>query len=313
MISTITLNPSVDKTIYITKLLPNDTNRVTKVETDAGGKGVNCARMIRRLGADAKALVLLGGQTGEFVRCVLAKEGIPIEVVETEKATRTCICVEEPGLAPTTFNERGGPIEHKELVAFFEKAKDTARESNFVVFGGSVPMGINPDVYKVLIQIAVASGAKAVLDSDGDAFAEAIKSKPFMIKPNLDETQRLLDKSFDSKTEVARAALTLAEMGIELVVISLGKQGAVAAYGGSIYDVVPPPVRSESTVGSGDSMIAGMLAVLEQGGGMKEALRYGCAAGAATAMSSGSDIGTKEDADRLLSDVKVTRVEPAKC
>lgn len=310
MISTITLNPAVDKTVYVSKLAPNDTNRVQKVETDAGGKGINCSRMLQRLGAETLAVGFLGGKTGEFVRAILDKEGIPHDFVQTKQPTRTCICVEDATDAPpTTFNERGGPIEHPELVALLEKAKDCCRKSSYVVFGGSVPVGVNPDIYKVLIQIASAGGAKTVLDADGDAFAEGLAMKPFMIKPNRDEAEHLLKTEFSSKVDVARAALKLSETGVELVVISLGKQGAIACYHGAVYDATPPDVKAVSTIGSGDSMIAGVLFALEQSMPIEDALRLGCAAGAATAMSSGADIGEKADVDSLVSGVTISRME----
>jgi len=312
MITTITLNPAVDKTVYVTKLSPNDTNRVTKVEVDAGGKGINCSRMIARLGGQSTAVAFLGGKTGEFIRVVLEKDGISVDSVNTSKPTRSCLCIEETsGLPPTTFNERGGPIEHSELVALFEKAKNRARESSFVVLGGSVPLGVNPDIYKVLVQIAITSGAKAILDADGEPLAEGIKSRPFMIKPNLEEAERLLGKTLDSKADVARAALTIAEGGIELVVISLGKQGLIACYEGMIYDVVPPAVKAISTIGSGDSLIAGIAYGLENGLGIEDCLKLGCAAGAATALSTGADIGEKSDVDKLVSQVTITKSTPA--
>jgi tagatose 6-phosphate kinase len=312
MISTVTLNPSIDKTIYIARLAPNDTNRVMRVEIDAGGKGINCARMLRRLGSETEAIALLGGTAGDFVSTVLAKEGIKLHVIATDRPTRNCVCVEESnGLPPTTFNERGGPIEHRELVAMLELVKDVARTSEFMLFGGSVPTGINEDVYKVLIDIAVAGGSKAVLDTDGLPLVEGLKAKPFMIKPNHDEVERLLDITFASKSDVARAALTLSERGIPLVVISLGKQGAVACYDGMVYYAVPPDVKVASSIGSGDSMIAGMLHALSSGAGIEDALKMGCAAGSATALSSGSDIGVKADVDALLDQVKVTKVQPS--
>ena len=312
MISTVTLNPAVDKTVYVSKLVPNDTNRVIKVETDAGGKGINCCRMLARLGAETAALAFLGGKNGEFVRAVLEKEGIPVDCVATAKATRTCIAIEDStDLPPTTFNERGGPIEHSELVALLEKTKDLACRSSFVMFGGSVPLGVNNDIYNVLVQIASNGGAKAVLDADGEPLAEGIKARPFMVKPNLEEAERLLGGTCQSKADVARAALKIAEGGIELVIISLGKQGAVACYGGMVYDAVPPAVEEVSTVGSGDSMIAGVVHAIDRGLKIEDALRLGCAAGAATAMSDGVDIGEKSDVDKLIREVKIKRIEPA--
>lgn len=309
MITTITLNPSLDKTIYVSKLACNDTNRIAKVEIDAGGKGINCSRMLNELGAQTKALALLGGETGEYIRLVLERKGVQLECVNTDKPTRTNICIEDlSGAPPTTLNERGGPIDHKELVQLFEMAKDLAQKSSYLIIGGSIPLGINPDVHKVLVQIGATRGAKVVLDADGEAFEEGLKSKPFMIKPNRAEAERLLGKQFESKTDVARAALELSKRGIELVIISLGKQGAIACHDGIIYDAVAPTIKPKSTIGSGDSLIAGVVYGLEQGLSIEDSLALGCAAGAATALSDGTCIGTKADVDRLIESAKVTKI-----
>ena len=312
MISTVTLNPALDKTVYVPKFTCNGTNRVTKVEVDAGGKGINCARMLMELGVETKAVAFLGGHAGDYIRMVMDRAGIPLVSVSTTRPTRTCIAVEEAtGAPPTTLNERGGPIEHSELVELLEMAKNVARESDYMVFGGSVPLGVNPDIHNALIQIARGGGAKAVLDADGDALREGLKAKPFMIKPNREEAEQALGKEFGSKSDVARGALAFAEMGIELVVISLGQQGAIACYEGWIYDVIPPEVKCISTIGSGDSLIAGVLCGLLDGAGIEDALKLGCAAGAATAMSNGADIGHKSDVDAILPQVKISRLEPA--
>ncbi len=309
MISTITLNPSLDRTVYVNKLVCNDTNRIARVEVDAGGKGINCSRMLAELGAQTSALALLGGETGDYIRFVLERDGVALEIVTTQKPTRTNICIEDlSGAPPTTLNERGGPVDHKELVELFERAKDLGRCSSFVVVGGSIPLGVNPDVHKVLVQIGMAGGAKVVLDADGEAFEEGLKAKPFMIKPNRDEAERLLGTQFESKTDVARAAVELSKRGVELVIISLGKQGAIACYDGAIYDAVAPDVVPKSTIGSGDSLIAGVIFGLEQGQSIEESLALGCAAGAATALSDGTCIGARADVDRLLADAKVTGI-----
>ena len=308
MISTVTLNPSIDKTVYIEKLAPNDTNRITRIETDAGGKGINCSRMLKRLGIDANVVVFLGGSLGEYIRTTLSREGIAVSHIETSKPTRTCIAIEESnGKPPTTLNEKGGPIDHDEFVNLLELVKNIAVDSQYVVFGGSVPLGLNQDAYNVLIQICNAKGCKTILDTDGAALVEGIKAKPFMVKPNRAEAERLLGKSFSTKTDIYYAALKIADMGIPLAIISLGKQGSVAAYEGYVYDVSSPKVRTVSTIGSGDSFVAGVVSAIERGENIEDALRLGAAAGAATALSSGSDIGTKQDVERLIGEVKVTK------
>ncbi len=311
MISTITLNPSLDKTIYVNKLVANDTNRVLKEEIDAGGKGVNCSRMLHELGASTQVITFLGGKTGDFIAGVLDREGIPLTRIDIAKSTRTCIAVEESSdVPPTTFNELGGSVEHSNLVALLERAKDASRTSSYMVFGGSLPPGIGPDIYDALIQIAAHGGARAVLDTDGEPLVQGLKARPFMVKPNLAEASRLLDTEFSSKADVARGALKIAEMGVELAVISLGKRGSVAAYEGAIYDVSAPEVKSISTIGSGDSMTAGILWALEEGKSIEDALKYGSATGAATAMSDGTDIGKRADVEQLVERVTVRRLTP---
>ncbi|MFQ3550306.1 MAG: 1-phosphofructokinase family hexose kinase, partial [Armatimonadota bacterium] len=294
---------------YVSKLLPNDTNRVTKVEEDAGGKGINCSRMLKELGGQTKAVAFLGGDSGEYIKLVLTKSEIPFISIETQAPTRTTVAVEElASVPPTTFNEPGGPIHHKELVDLLEVVKDVSRESSYVLFGGSVPLGLNHDIYKVLIQIAENSGAKAVLDADGEALVEGIKSKPFMIKPNWQEAERLLNTSFESKSDVVRGAFEIAKMGIELVIISLGKQGCVACYEDFVYDVSSPMVKPQSTIGSGDSLIAGVLYGLENGMNIEDCLKLGSACGAATAMTNGTEIGNKKDVDKLINQVKISKI-----
>jgi len=311
MITTVTLNPSLDKTIYVNKLVANDTNRVIKVELDAGGKGINCSRMAHELGASTQVIAFLGGKIGDFIEAVLNKDGIPLTRIDIAKSTRTCVAVEESSdVPPTTFNERGGGVEHSDVVELLEKVKDASRNSSYMVFGGSLPPGIGPDIYNALIQIAKSGGARAVLDTEGDPLVEGLKAKPFMVKPNRAEAERLLGVEFASKADVARGALQIAEMGVTLAVISLGKQGSVAAYEGAIYDVSAPEVKAISTIGSGDSMTAGILWALEEGKTIEEALQWGAAAGAATAMSDGTDIGRKADAESLVERVNVRRLTP---
>ena len=127
-------------------------------------------------------------------------------------------------------------------------------------------------------------------------------------RPNRDEAERLVGKAFNSKTDAAKAALKLCDTGIELVVISLGKQGAIAAYENMVYDVTPPEVKVISSIGSGDSMIAGILYGFEKEMPVEDALRLGCAAGAATAMSNGTEIGSKKNVEKILEQVKVQKL-----
>lgn len=308
MITTVTLNPALDKTIYVDRIHLNDSNRISKIEIDAGGKGINCSRMVKELGGETRVIAFLGGKTGDYIESVLRGEDIPLHRIKTKAETRTCTAVEEEAnVPPTTFNECGGPVEPYEWPQLVMAVKVLAGSIDYLVMGGSVPQRLPLSCYRTLCELAAECGSKAVVDSDGPCLMEALKAKPFMIKPNIDEARRLLGRELLTKEDIAEAARELGEI-VELAVISMGKNGAIAAYDGDVYEVLSPQVKAVSTIGSGDSMVAGILVSLERGWDITEALRLGAAAGAATAMSDGTDIGTRENAERLLSGANVCRV-----
>ena len=309
MIATVTLNPALDKSIYVDELHPNDTNRITKIEVDAGGKGVNASRVLKELGSKTLALGLLGGQTGRFIEQVLNHEGIPTDFVQVAAETRTNIAVQEAsGAPPTTFNEPGAPVTETEIEALFNKVREVARKSCMVIFGGSLPPGAPKDIYRKLVATAQEEGAKAVLDSDGEPMAQGMQAVPYMIKPNKDEVQRLVGVKIDSLDDAKQALNNLAQTGVKLVVISMGSQGAIAGSDGGIWHAVPPKVKVVSTIGSGDSMIAGIAHILCTEGSIEEALRWGTAAGAATAMTDGTTICSRHQVLDLLDKVQIKRL-----
>lgn len=309
MISTVTLNPALDKSIYIDRLRPNDANRINKIEIDAGGKGVNASRVLKELGSRTMALGFLGGQTGRFIEQVLSNEGVPGDFVRIERETRTNISVQEStGAPPTVFNEPGATVTEDEIAELFAKVRKVARKSSIVIFGGSLPPGVPTDLYKTLIGVVNEAGAKSVLDSDGEPMRQGLEARPFMIKPNRDEIRRLLGVEIRSPKDGIPALETLQEKGVEVVVISFGADGAIAGSGDGIWLAVPPKIKVVSTIGSGDSMVAGITHILSQGGSLDEALRWGTAAGAATAMTDGTAIGRHEQVLSLLDKVTIQRL-----
>jgi len=309
MIATVTLNPALDKSVYIGSLHPNDANRITKIEVDAGGKGINASRVLKELGSETIALGFLGGRTGRFIEHVLNTEGIPTDFVRIERETRTNISVQEAsGAPPTMLNEPGPPIAQDEFDELFAKVRGAARKSSMVIFGGSVPPGAPADVYRRLVTIVREAGARAILDSDGEPMRLGIEAAPFMIKPNRDEVRRLIGVEVKSIDDAARALKSLRELGIQLVVISMGADGAVAGSDEGVWHAAPPQVKPVSTIGSGDSMVAGIAHILSNGGPLDEALRWGSAAGAATAMTNGAEICKRPQVLDLLDKVRMERL-----
>lgn len=309
MIATVTLNPALDKTIYIDRLLPNDTNRITKIETDAGGKGLNASRVLKELGTETVALGFLGGRTGRQIENELRLEDVPTDFVPIAGETRTNISVQEmSGSPPTMLNEPGPTISEEELGQLRQRVRDAASRSEYILFGGSPAPGVPKDIYCELGGIARGCGARIILDSDGEPMVRGMECRPFMIKPNRDEVRRLVGIDIKGQDDAVSALGMLWDKGIELVVISMGAKGAIAGTDGGVWHVVPPDIKPVSTIGSGDSMVAGIAHILAQGGGLDEALRWGTAAGAATAMTDGTEICNRAQVLELLDQVVIRQI-----
>ncbi len=310
MILTVTLNPSVDEAVFVEELRLHDTNRVLRVEVDASGKGVNLARVAHRLGSPVMALGFLGGKTGQFVAAVLNHGGVPHDFIWIDKPTRRNLCIEElSGRPPTMLNEPGPEISPQAWEALLSKVEQYLPQASWLAMGGSLPPGVPRDAYAILIERARQAGVPCALDSDGPPMLAALRARPDLIKPNEHEAERLLGRALRTDADCFAAARELHERGIRYVVISRGVKGADAVSSEGAFRAIPPAVPARSTIGSGDSMVAGMLHILSQGGSIEEALRWGTAAGAATATTSGAEIATREQVLELLPQVKIRRIE----
>lgn len=309
MIATVTLNPALDRSIYVGKLLPNDTNRIVKVETDIGGKGINAARVLRELGSETMCLGFIGGKTGRFIEHELRQDGIETDFVHVHDETRTNIGIQESsGAPPTTLNEPGPAITDAELTELYGKVRMAASKSSMVIIGGSLPPGAPVDIYHTLVGLVQAEGAQAILDADGEPMRLGMDAAPFMIKPNRAEVKRLIGVEIKSLDDAVRAVNILKQSGVKLIVISMGADGAVAGSDEGIWHAVPPKVEVVSTIGSGDSMVAGIAHVISGCGSLAEALRWGSAAGAATAMTDGTAICSAAGVQSLLDQVQVRKM-----
>ena len=309
MILTVTLNPSVDHAIFLDRLKLGDTNRVMRTETDAGGKGVNLARVAAELGAETLATGFLGGGNGAFVRRVLDRQGVRHDFIEIEGETRTNFSVEDDSDdPPTTFNEPGPKVEAKDWQALIAKCQMLASRARWAALGGSLPPGAPPDIFVQLALLFRQVGCKVVLDADGEPLKQALKGGVDFVKPNSAEAERVLDRPVRSDKEALDAAAALHGMGPAIAIVSRGEDGAVMACSEGQFIGKPPQIDARSTIGSGDSLIGAMLWAIEEGKPLEEAFKWGIAAGAATATTDGSEIARKPVIQELLARVQVERV-----
>lgn len=308
MILTITLNPSVDRALFVDRLNLGDTNRVRRTETDAGGKGVNLTRVAVELGVMSVATGFIGGASGAYIRRVLDRIHVHHDFIDIAGETRINVSIEDGSGPPTTLNEPGPEIPPDRWETLLDHVRRCATMASWVVLGGSLPPGVPVDGFRTLGRIAKAAGAHLALDADGEAMRLGLEAEPHLVKPNHHEAARLLGYPVDTLNTAVRASRELFQRGVPYALISRGADGAVITTREGTLRGVSPEVEVRSTIGSGDSMIAGFLAGLHRGWSHSECLRLGLAAGAATATTDGSAIGNREKIDALLSHALVEPV-----
>ncbi len=308
MILTVTLNPAVDQTIFVDRLELGDVNRFADSQLDPAGKGINVSRMVDRLGWPTVAFGFLGGEVGRIVVQALDAEGVPHHFAPIPGQTRLNVTIVDAASGESTSFYGPGPAidggAHARLDGLIELWLQASR---VLVLAGSQPPGCPEDVYATYIGMAKARGAMAILDADGDAFRQGLAAGPALVKPNREEAERLLGRALPDIASVVAGARDMLEWGAGTVVVSLGAEGAVLVDGRGAWRAISPPVVRRSTVGSGDSMVAGLAVALARGDDLVEGLRLGAAAGAATAATPGTSLATAAEVAALVPGV---RIEP---
>lgn len=309
MIYTITLNPALDRIVEVEGLVPDDTNRIQRESRYAGGKGIDVSRVLRELGDDSIALGFVGGYDGLELEGRLIQEGVRTDFTKISEETRTNIIIFDRSRGTqTSLNAPGPTIKPHELALFFQKLEHLVPMPTMVVISGSIPPGVPVDIYARIIHSLKDQGVRVVLDADGEPLRRGVRALPFMIKPNIYELGRLVGGKLAEDSEVLEAARSIQRQGVEIVVVSLGGRGALAVSKEGSWRAVPPPVEVQSTVGAGDSLVAGFVYRLTRGAAIPECLRFGVACGTAAALTPGNELCHREDVHRLLPEVQVEEV-----
>ena len=305
-IATITLNPSLDRYITVHGLEVDKVNRWTSARIYAGGKGIDVSRAIHEMGGKAIAYGFVGGHAGRTLEILLDEEGVPCSFTPIQRETRTNFIITDTKSSQQTRIDAPGPhISKREWERFRKKTLRIRPNPDLIVASGSVPPGIPDDVYYTIIMEAKSFGIRAILDSDSQWLAEGIKAKPYLIKPNVREAEGLLNRELPTEKAIIKAALDLVEMGIEIVAISRGKDGIIAATKKEVVKALPPPVKVKSTVGAGDCTVAGLALKLANDEPLIEACRLAVAMGTAAVLSPGTELARRADVERLLPQIKV--------
>ncbi|WP_348823999.1 1-phosphofructokinase family hexose kinase [Flavobacterium aestuarii] len=299
-IITLTVNPALDKSTHFKGLVAEQKIRCEEPRFDAGGGGINVSKAISRLGGTSLAIFTSGGSSGKMLEELVAKESIDFKAIPTQTWTReSFVAVDENTNSQYRFGFTGGEITDEEEQSFLDTV--SSLKSKFIVVSGSLSEGLTFDFYQKIAEIAKQSGAKLIVDTSGEALKKVLETGAYLIKPNVGELAKLIGVERLEMEEVNEAAKQIiAKGGAEIVVVSLGPQGAVLVTKDS-YEFVPAPnVAKRSTVGAGDSMVGGMVWALSQNKNLKEVIRWGVACGSAATMNEGTQLFKGADALRLF-------------
>ncbi len=314
MIITITMNPSIDLTVDVDGLKLDDAIHMVGIHRDPGGKGVNVSRVVNTLGGPTIAYGFIGGDEGGNFSLLLAKEGILNSFLAIEDETRINIIINDlKSKTQTRIHARGPKATLEDLYRLQKQIRRIANPSTtqqYLVLGGSLPQGLPITAYRDIIEEAKEIGMRTVLDSDGEYMKHGIKGEPFMIKPNTYELERLTGRELMGKPipDFIEAALGIVERGVEMVAITRGPREALLVTKEAVLKAKPPKVKVVSPVGAGDSFVGGFLLAMVRNYGLKEALRWGVAAGAAAAMSPSTQLVKREEFEALLPQIAVEEV-----
>jgi 1-phosphofructokinase family hexose kinase len=309
MIYTVTLNPAVDRELTVGDIAFDTVLRATEWRVDCGGKGFNVARMLKSLGGASVALGFAAGKSGEMLEDKLQSLGIETDFIWVKGETRTNVSIvsAENGQY-VKVNEPGPTITDDDLAQLAKKIGNRAQSGDWWVLAGSLPPGVPTTYYTELIAIIQSAGAKVFLDTSDEALRQNCGAKPLLVKPNDEEAHELTGLPVGTKEEIAAVGRAISAMGPTSVVISLGKEGAVLVAENKAWLAASPKIIAANPIGAGDSMVAGIVWGLSQGDSMQDALCKGIACGAATASRKGTSVGTREQVDKLLSQVKLSEV-----
>lgn len=307
VIYTVTLNPALDKEYRVAKLAHDQVLRASSVKLDYGGKGFNIARLLATLGSDCIALGLIGGQTGDVLSEGLRAMGIKTDFVRVHGETRTNISI--VGESDGTYikvNEPGPEVSNIETDILLQKMDRLVQPGDWWILAGSLPVGMRADSYARMIRLINQAGARAVLDTSGEALKLGCYAQPFLIKPNYDELTQILDIEERDSIGFGKAIARLHEIGVKNIVLSAGKKATICSDGLKRWVGIPPEIEERNPIGAGDAMLAAVVYSLSENASMPDAFKWGIAAGSAAACLPGTTMPDRDQIAQLLDKVIIS-------
>lgn len=309
MILTVTLNVAIDKRYVVDDFKVDEVNRVLECDYTPGGKGINVSKAAKIAGADVTATGFIAGYAGAYVENELRKRDIKCEFVSVLGESRSCINIfDATNGTQTEFLEPGVKLTRDHELELLEKFEDLVKEHDIITMSGSAPTGTSDDIYNELIAIVKKHNKKVILDTSGQRLIDGIKANPTLIKPNIDEIQMLVGREIKDQDDLIEIGKSIQAKGIEIVVISLGKDGSMIISDEGIYRAIPPKIESVNTVGCGDTMIAGFALGLKDNMKLVDTIRLATAISAASALREETGHFVKEDMEKIYDKVEIIKL-----
>jgi 6-phosphofructokinase 2 len=309
---TLTMNPSIDLSVSLERVLPFHKLRCAEGRRDPGGGGINVARVMKRLGADVTAIYAAGGTLGQLLRELIDEEGIPASSIRISGETREDFTVLERSTgAQYRFVLPGPHFADREWRTCLDVTAALDSGTRFIVASGSLPPGVPYDFYGRVAKLAKQGLKGIVIDSSGPALGAAIQAGVYLIKPSLNELRGLMgsDVPLETQADWIEACRRLVDRRqVEVVALTLGDRGALLVTRDRVLRASALAIKPVSIVGAGDSFLGAMIWSLAAGHELETAFRYGVAAGSAALLMPGTELCRREDVERLIKDVTVETI-----
>lgn len=305
-IATVTLNPAIDRNIiYSETLKAGELNRVDPAVVNAGGKGINVSRMLKKYDVDSYVYGFNGGRTGKMLDDILLEEGIESSFTTTGCETRMNIKITDSEGKETEINESGGPVTEEELKKLTEVISNSSAE--IVIIGGSTPKGLGSDTVRKLVSVLKLKGKTVITDISGQPLKEAVEARPYLIKPNREEFAQLLGYEPSEEKYAEEAISFYNRTGIEII-LTLGKKGAVYSGRAGNYRIINPEVKAKGFSGAGDTFLASYVYAVTNDMDIRKALCFASAASLSKVEMEGTNLPDKKTVIDNMDRVKIVDI-----
>jgi 1-phosphofructokinase family hexose kinase len=308
LILTLTINPAVDRNVTVDRLAFEDRGYILSRSESPGGRGINASRVIHSFGWKTLAIAVSGGAVGQLFKDLSKNSDFPMELVPIENDIRTNLTITDKQGLTVKLNELGPALSTKELDKLAAVVESKLDKATWFMICGSMPPGVPPHFYNHLLDLAHKKKVKTLLDTDGDALLHGLEAGPTVVTPNQQEAERLLNRALITRTHLVEAVERIHGMGAKSVVLSLGSRGAMGRSATELIEAIPPRIDAVCPIGAGDALAAAFTWAIDKKKDFVDAVRWGVAAGTASAKLPGITFASLDQTKQVYPQVDVRAI-----